>query len=196
MNMPLNDSHLGRVLERIEELAGGSNKKKGTLFEELCKHFLENDDEFNNCYRRVWLWNEWPENGNYPDTGIDIVAEMREQLGRCMRIKCDCEYCLEIHPRHDTCYVAIQCKYRNGQNTSLRRNDISGFLSEMLLTDFCSGLLISTSREGLQPVAERIIRRSSKEIGQVHYARLADSETIDWSEFRFRETPLFESRKN
>ena len=64
-------------------------RDKGDKFERLVQSFLRTDPEWTAKFDDVWTWTEWPERGTRTDTGIDLVAKVREA---------------------DT-YAAIQCKF-------------------------------------------------------------------------------------
>ena len=76
------------LIQNINALA--STIDKGTKFEALCLYFLRYDKFFKSRLSDLWLWNDWPEHNTH-DTGIDIVAKLRDSD----------KYC------------AVQCKFRD-----------------------------------------------------------------------------------
>lgn len=65
-------SALDSLLTEYRTLAT-SEREKGTMFEELTRQFLLNDARFARQFKKVYLWDEWPERQT-GDTGIDLVA--------------------------------------------------------------------------------------------------------------------------
>jgi predicted helicase len=61
------------------------NRDKGDLFERLIRAFLKNDPQYASLYSDVWLWKDWPDRERLgyklPDTGIDLVAKLRDGPG-------------------------------------------------------------------------------------------------------------------
>ena len=64
----------------------GLNRLKGTWFELLCLWFFKHDPLYRQRFSRVWMWSDWPGRGARPDTGIDLVASVRD--GGCCAIQC------------------------------------------------------------------------------------------------------------
>ena len=88
----------------IEEINASSDK--GILFEKLCLYFLRNDPTQQQRFSDVWFWREWPGNEGQPDTGIDIVARVRDSESYC----------------------AVQCKFRE-DDSSITKAEIDSFLA-------------------------------------------------------------------
>ena len=70
----------GDVLAEIREDAT-SEAAKGAAFERLVKRYFQQDALYSRTFSNVWLWSEWPGNPGRPDTGVDIVAELRSGAG-------------------------------------------------------------------------------------------------------------------
>src|SRR5690242_3011075 len=81
-------------------------RDKGDKFERLIKTYLLNDPEWSARFSNVWLWSEWPGRDSRPDTGIDLVAALRDEDS----------------------YAAIQCKFY-GSGATVSKGDIDSFLS-------------------------------------------------------------------
>ena len=50
------------------------NYDRGITFERAVKWLLENGPETRHQFKKVWLWDDYPDNGGR-DLGIDLVAE-------------------------------------------------------------------------------------------------------------------------
>ncbi len=87
-----------------------TDKQKGDCFEALTKHFLQLHPNYATKLKDVWLLREVPvpvlEHLNLPgpDEGIDLIAETK-----------------------DGDYWAVQCKYREDEERSLGRRELSTF---------------------------------------------------------------------
>jgi hypothetical protein len=61
------------------------NRDLGDRFERLIRAYLKLDPQYVALFSDVWLWKDWPEREAYgykaPDTGIDLVAKLREDEG-------------------------------------------------------------------------------------------------------------------
>ncbi|MBR6025233.1 MAG: restriction endonuclease, partial [Firmicutes bacterium] len=98
------------------------NKEKGNWFEKLCRHFFKNDPLYKQRFDNVWLWQDWPSRGDMPDTGIDLVAKLKNVEGFC----------------------AIQCKfYETGHSVS--KADIDTFITASDKTVFSERILVSVA---------------------------------------------------
>lgn len=92
------------------QLQSLTEKQKGDCFEALTKYYLQLHPEYVTLLKNVWRLQEvlYPIkkklNLPEPDEGIDLVAETK-----------------------DGSYWAIQCKYRDDENTSLSRKELSTF---------------------------------------------------------------------
>ena len=97
------------VEEVLDDLRAISESKheQGVRFERLMCAFFRTDTAYYNQFKNVWMWDDWPDNGGRPDTGIDLVAEHRDGSG----------------------YTAIQCKFY-GKNSTLDKGDIDSFFNE------------------------------------------------------------------
>lgn len=92
------------------QLQSLSEKQKGDCFESFTKYYLQLHPEYVTLLKNVWQLQEVPHpikkelNLPGPDEGIDLIAETKD--GR---------------------FWAIQCKYRDDENTSLSRRELSTF---------------------------------------------------------------------
>ncbi len=78
--------------------AAYNNRDLGDKFERLIANYLVTDPLYQDKYSDVWLWNEWPDRGNQPDTGIDLVVK-----------------------EHGGDYVAVQCNIRPQTSVTKKR---------------------------------------------------------------------------
>ena len=83
-----------------------NSSEKGRLFELLCLYFLKHDKLHQSIYSDVWLWKDSPLSSGQPDTGIDIVAKLRDSDSYC----------------------AVQCKFRDS-DSSITKAEIDSFLA-------------------------------------------------------------------
>ncbi|GAA8668166.1 hypothetical protein KYTH92_10260 [Helicobacter pylori] len=108
------------IKEKLQAIP--NQRLKGSLFEKVCKRFLEEHDSANE-YESVDLWSDWELNQKEGDRGIDMVVTTTSKE-----------------------YIAVQCKYHQN-NISL--NDIATFLTQLQSgvgeVRFKKGIIISTS---------------------------------------------------
>nr|WP_033775047.1 DEAD/DEAH box helicase [Helicobacter pylori] len=99
-----------------------NQRHKGSLFEKVCKRFLEEHDSANE-YESIELWSDWELRGNKSDCGIDMVIQTTSKE-----------------------YIAVQCKFH--QN-SVSLNDLSTFFTQLQSgvgeVRFKKGIIITTS---------------------------------------------------
>jgi predicted helicase len=133
------------------------NRDMGDRFENLVVGYLERDPLYAERFRKVWLWSEWPGRAKIPDTGIDIVAEVRATGELC----------------------GIQCKFYLPEH-QLSKGDIDKFLATLGKTEFASGMIVSTT-DNWGSNAEDVLKQS-KPVTRLSLHDLANS-PIDWSTF-------------
>ncbi len=105
-------------------------KARGDAFELLVKYYLQIDPQYKTKLKSVWLLNEVPfelqEKLNLPsqDKGIDLIAETFEGE-----------------------YWAIQCKYRDDEDSSVSWDELSTFagLSFAVCKNISFGLICTTT---------------------------------------------------
>src|SRR6476661_3013955 len=98
-------------------------RDKGDKFERLVKTFLLNDPEWSARFSNVWLWSEWPGRNGRPDTGVDLVAQIRDE---------------------DT-LAAIQCKFY-APGATVSKGDIDSFLSASGGKEFSRRYIFDTAK--------------------------------------------------
>ncbi|NOS89959.1 MAG: DEAD/DEAH box helicase family protein [Methylococcaceae bacterium] len=92
------------ILDQFKQ-AAYNNRDLVDKIERLIANYLVKAPLYQDKYSDVWLWNEWPDRGNQPDTGIDLVVK-----------------------EHGSDYVAVQCKFYDPAH-SLQKSDIDSFFS-------------------------------------------------------------------
>ena len=97
-----------------------SPRELGDKFERLMLNYLQTDPIYKECFSQVWMWMDFPKRGNMPDTGIDLVAVIRDTG----------DYC------------AIQCKCY-GENQTLEKSDIDSFFTTSGTNLFKKRILVS-----------------------------------------------------
>lgn len=138
-------------------------RDKGDKFERLVRTWLLTEPVHADRFDEVWRWMEWPERGNRPDRGIDLVARERETGD----------------------LVAVQCKFYEPEHY-LTKPDIDSFLSESGKHPFRARMVISTT-DRWNSAARAAIENQQIPVSLVGLNDLVES-TIDWSQFTF-ETP-------
>ena len=151
-------SSFQEVLNVLEDKSQ-SKREKGDVFEQLVKAFIEEDRAQAERFDRVWLWQDWPENGGRPDLGADLVARQRNDGG----------------------LVAIQCKFY-GPNTAIDYDDVAHFISEYTRDQFSSGIFVSTTSTWTRNADEAFEDRGDKPV--VRWGReVFEKSSIDWQNF-------------
>ncbi|NLL36368.1 MAG: DEAD/DEAH box helicase, partial [Fretibacterium sp.] len=135
----------------------GANRLKGNWFELLCLWFFKHDPLYRQRFSEVWMWSDWPGRGGRPDTGIDLVASVRDG-GLC----------------------AIQCKFFEPGH-SVQKADIDSFLALSGQEGFTERLIVSVA-DDWSSNAENAIRNQ-----QIPCTRLTledlDASRLDWGAF-------------
>ena len=145
-------SNFKKILEHCALL---SPELRGKQFEKYCKWFLENDLRYKAQLKKVWLWNDWPNNWGR-DKGIDLIAET---------------YNGEIW--------AIQVKAYN-ESYYITKDDVDKFLSESSRAQISYRLLLSTTNR-IGPNALEVIAGQEKQVGTCLLFDF-ESSSLDWSQ--------------
>ena len=148
------------LLEEFRQ-AKQSNREMGDRFERLIANYLVTDPLYQDKFSDVWLWGEWPDRGNQPDTGIDLVAKERDTG----------EYC------------AIQCKFYDPHH-SLEKGDIDSFFTTSGKAPFTTRIIVSTTDKWSKH-AEEALRNQQIPVTRLRVQDLADS-PIDWGQFSLK----------
>lgn len=142
-----------------------NQRDKGTSFERLMKSYLELDPLYQDQFKTVYLWSEWPHKTTGQDYGIDLVAEGL-----------------------DGEFTAIQCKFY-AATYQVQKKDIDSFFNESGKTftvdgkkrSFARRIIISTSDNWSEP-AEKSLHGQTIPVSRIHVRELEQS-PIDWSKF-------------
>lgn len=141
-----------------------SERERGDAFERLVQRYLRADPAYAERFTDVWLWMEWPDRGNRPDTGIDLVA--RDVDGRI---------------------CAIQCKFFDA-SYQVEKKDIDSFFNESGKAPFAERLIVSTT-DRWSSHAEESLAGQQIPVSRIGIADLAGS-PIDWSRYRRQDLEL------
>ena len=151
--MPHFDEALTILRDRATDMSG-----MGRAFERLMKTALSQEPGIlGDRFAQVWLWQEWPDRNNRPDTGIDLVAAEREG-GLC----------------------AIQCKFFD-PHRPVPKKAIDSFLATSEPVHFTSRLIINTGG-AIQRNALRTLENSPKPCRVLDASEL-DGWNVDWLQY-------------
>ncbi len=150
--------NLGLVLTYLRANST-SQKAKGTYFEKLCVAFLRQDSGMQQQFSRVWLYADWAKQNGQPqtDTGIDIVAEVRDG-GVC----------------------AAQCKFYAGGH-AIQKADIDSFFTASGKHPFTRRLIFDTTDAPWSKNAEAALVDQQIPTSRLGLDRI--DEAVDWSQF-------------
>lgn len=144
-------------------------RDKGDKYERLVKTFLLNDPEWAARFSNVWLWSEWPGRDGRPDTGVDLVAQLRDR---------------------DT-FAAIQCKFY-APGSTVSKADIDSFLSASGGKEFSARYIFDTAKSWSPNSADTIARQAIP-VQRVDIAMLGESE-FDWAQYSWSTPEVLISR--
>ena len=135
------------------------NRDLGDRFERLIRAYLKLDPQYVALFSDVWMWKDWPEREAYgykaPDTGIDLVAKLREDEGFC----------------------AIQCKF---YDTPIPLGDLGNFFTLSGKGGFTQRLIVATAN--LSKHAADALENQTIPVEMMTLEDL-DASPIDWSQF-------------
>lgn len=135
------------------------NRDIGDRFEKLILAYLKLDPQYGGLFSDVWHWKDWPDreaNGyRAPDTGIDLVAKLRDGDGYC----------------------AIQCKF---YESPIALTDLGNFFTLSGKGGFTQRMIVATANLG-RNAADAMANQTIP----VELLSLEDLEAapIDWSQF-------------
>ena len=137
-------------------------REMGTAFEKLCIAFLSHDPVPAGQLRNVQPFGDWASERGLPatDTGIDLVAELRDDPGY---------------------FAAIQCKFLK-TGGSIAKKEIDSFLAESGRPEFRRRIWIDTTGRPWSRNAEETLRLQEKPVQRIglHYLKTSP---IDWADF-------------
>ncbi|MBD2268854.1 DEAD/DEAH box helicase [Anabaena sp. FACHB-1391] len=148
---------IGKILKEFRQNSQ-SPRELGDKFERLMLTYLKTDPIYKEYFSEVWLWMDFPKRGNMPDTGIDLVAVIRDTG----------DYC------------AIQCKCY-GEDQTLEKSDIDSFFTASGTNLFKKRMIISTTNKWSKNALAALDGQQIPVIRATIYD-LANS-PIDWDQF-------------
>ena len=113
------------------------NDRRGKTFERAVKWLLENAPETRNQFKKVWLWDDYPDREGR-DLGIDLVIETLQGTRWAIQAKC------------------------YGPDQSLTWGDLSTFYGDALGRTEIDQLLLVTTTDRISPNAKKKLDQSSK----------------------------------
>ncbi|GAA2146440.1 DEAD/DEAH box helicase [Nocardioides koreensis] len=148
------------IHEVLEGLRGSAldERDKGDRFERLVLNLLRTEPEWVSRFEDVWLWSEWPGRDGRPDTGVDLVAKLRDRDG----------------------YAAIQCKFYDPAHR-VSKGDLDTFLSASGGVEFVSRYFFDTA-DDWNTNATETARHQAVPVQRVDLAYL-DEAKIDWDQY-------------
>jgi predicted helicase len=138
-----------------------SPRELGDKFERLMLNYLQTDPIYKECFSQVWMWMDFPKRGNMPDTGIDLVAVIRDTG----------DYC------------AIQCKCY-GENQTLEKSDIDSFFTTSGTNLFKKRMIISTTNKWSKNAEAALDGQQIPVIRATIYN--LENSPIDWDKFSLK----------
>ncbi len=152
-----------RLVEEINQTAGGVQRDRGTLFERLVVTYLKNEPLYANKFDHVWMLADVPDRYGIPkkDTGVDIVAS--DKLTGDL--------------------TAVQAKFYQGK---VGKATIDSFMAEMNKSYYANGLIVSTI-DDWNKNAEADFENTTKPISRIGLTDLKNA-SFDWSQFSFAKT--------
>jgi predicted helicase len=148
------------IRELLERYRAGAKtqREKGTYFERLCNEFLKHDPEMAQQFEDAWTFQDFAKTAGVKqsDTGIDLVAKLRNEDGYC----------------------AIQCKFYAPSHT-IQKTDIDSFFTASGKAPFTRRLIIDTTEVPWGKNAEDALAGQSIATSRISLERLEQS-PIDW----------------
>jgi len=135
------------------------NRDLGDRFERLMRAYLKLDPQYVAIFSDVWMWKDWPHREalgyRAPDTGIDLVAKLREDEGYC----------------------AIQCKF---YDSPIPLGDLGNFFTLSGKGGFTQRLIVATAN--LSKHAADALENQTIPVELMTLEDL-DASPIDWTQF-------------
>ena len=157
---------LDEILESWRQEAAQASfsrsRDMGTAFERLCIAFLTHDPVQAAQFSTVQPYGEWARQRDLlsHDTGIDLVAALRDEPGA---------------------YAAIQCKFRESQG-SIAKGEIDSFLAASGRPEFRRRIWMDTTGRDWSVKAEETLRQQEKPVQRIGLHNLKAS-PVRWAEF-------------
>ena len=148
------------IRDLLERYRAGAKtqREKGTYFERLCIEFIKHDPEMAQQYEDAWTFGEWAENRGIKqtDTGIDLVAKLRDDGGYC----------------------AVQCKFYAADH-HIQKSEIDSFFTASGKAPFTRRLIVDTTEVAWGKNAEEALVGQTISTTRISMERLEQS-PIDW----------------
>lgn len=153
--------------------AAKTEREKGTYFERLAIAFLKNDPVQAPQYEEVWTYSDWAQLQGIDrrDTGIDLVAKLKDSGGYC----------------------AIQCKFYEADK-KIAKSEIDSFLAASGKAPFIRRLIIDTTTAEWGEHAENALKDQHIETMRIGLSDLSES-PIDWGVYRREERVVLAPKK-
>lgn len=153
--------------------AAKTEREKGTYFERLAIAFLKNDPVQAAQYEKVWTYSDWAQlQGNdRRDTGIDLVARLKDADGYC----------------------AIQCKFYEADK-KIAKSEIDSFFAASGKAPFTRRLIIDTTSAEWSEHAENALKDQHIETLRIGLSDLSES-PIDWGVYRREQKVVLAPKK-
>ncbi|GAA5153527.1 hypothetical protein GCM10025768_23310 [Microbacterium pseudoresistens] len=151
------DEELDALLTQFRGLAD-SKRMAGNYLEQLARHYLTVEPLWADQLGAVWLWRDWPGRDGRPDTGIDLVAEVR---GGGL--------------------LAVQVKFFREEHR-MQKGDLDSFFEALGREPFTEGLVIDTTTVPWSANAIEALKNRSKPVRRISLDELRHS-AIDWSTY-------------
>ncbi|WP_375692237.1 DEAD/DEAH box helicase [Bartonella sp. AP4SXKL] len=150
-----------------------TERDKGTYFERFALAYLTHDPLQFGCYEKVQTFKDWAhENGwDGRDTGIDLVAKMRDEEG----------------------FAAIQCKFYDAAYR-IRKADIDSFISASGKAPFKRRVIIDSTERAWSDNAEIMIRGQDIPVIRINLSDIQQS-PIRWEIFAAQGKVVLEDKK-
>ena len=156
------DSILNAWREQAAEPLFNRTRAMGTVFENLCTAFLTHDPVQAGQFTNVQPYAGWAHAHGFPatDTGIDLVAEIRDDPGY---------------------FAAIQCKFLD-TGGNIPKKEIDSFLAASGRSEFRRRVWIDTTGRPWSRNAEDTLRLQEKPVQRIglHYLKASP---IDWAAY-------------
>lgn len=147
---------LQKLLDEIRE-ASSIQRDRGDDFERLIRQYLKTDPQYTALFEDVWMWKDWPHRESLgfktPDTGVDLVAKMRDAEGFC----------------------GIQCKF---YENSIAQSELGNFMTLTGKGHFVQRMIVATAP--LTKNAEDAIEGQTIPVSLITLEDL-EAAPIDWS---------------
>ena len=153
--------------------AARTEREKGTYFERLASAFLSEDPVQREHYEEVQSYADWAAAHGWErrDTGIDLVAKLREDDG----------------------FAAIQCKFHDPDHR-IRKEDIDSFIAASGKELFKLRVVIDSTRKQWSENAETMLRGQAIPTIRIGLNDLQES-PIQWGIFAAKDEIVLDDKK-